>query len=79
MTTKSFNIDDEVLNKLMALYPGATFTNVMLDLIENKINSKAPNDDIKTLILEFNKLKQAVKVFKEETEDRLTIIENNIQ
>jgi hypothetical protein len=79
MTTKSFNIDDEVLNKLMVLYPGATFTNVMLDLIENKINSKVPNDDIKTLIFEFNKLKQAVKVFKEETEDRLTIIENNIQ
>jgi len=78
MTTKSFNIDDEVLNKLMALYPGATFTNVMLDLIENKINSKAPNDNIKTLILEFNKLKKAFTQFRADTQERLDRLENNI-
>lgn len=70
MTTKSFNIDDEVLNKLMALYPGATFTNVMLDLIENKIiNSKAPADNI--LEKRFEEIEDTIEMLS----DRISTIE----
>ena len=70
MTTKSFNIDDGVLNKLMALYPGATFTNVMLDLIENKINStKASTDD--NLDKRFEDIEDAIEILS----DRISTIE----
>lgn len=70
MITKSFNIDDEVLNKLMALYPGATFTNVMLDLIENKINNnKTPTDN--TLEKRFEEIEDTIEMLS----DRISNIE----
>lgn len=85
MVTKSFNIDKDVLDNLMGLYPGATFTNVMLDLIEHKINNaKVPTnanvtEQLKLLIGDYNKLKTSYRQFKDDVDDRLTIIEARLK
>jgi hypothetical protein len=82
-TKKIINIDQEVVNKLMAKYPGVPFNKLVersLDKLIGEDPTEAPshNDQVKLLIQDYNKLKTSYRQFKDEVDNRLIILETRL-
>lgn len=85
MTThiqKTINYDRAKVDALAEKYPGITFTKLVdmgLELLLLDSDDPTTLKHIQSLILDYNRLKQAYREFKDEVDNRLITLETRLK